>query len=560
VSSSVVRLDGRTLSCPRVRGLARGTVTATVSRSGRQRAAAAARTAAELAGSRGIYGRSTGVGANRDQKVAASDVAAHGLRLLRSHAGGGGPLIAAEFSRAMLVVRVNQIAAGGSGVDPGVLDPLLEVVNNGLAVAVPRYGAIGTGDLTALAVTALCLLGERDWLPSQARQPRFALAPADALAFLSSNAATIGEAALACADLEELLGAAVVIAAMSHRAVTASIEPYAEPVHLVKNYRGQRVVAAMLRGLLSDDIAVSGASGSGRRIQDPYGYRALPQVHGPAMDAVTSASRTVAVELNAAAENPLIDVAGAAVWHNGNFHAAYTGLALDAARAALFQTAALSAARLGTLVEPAFTGLAPFLATDRAPSSGIMILEYVSHSAVADLRRLAAPAALGSAVLSRGVEEHAGFATQSARATTEVVDAYRIVLACELVAAVRALRLRDLRPGSPVLGAAFDLVASALPAETHDRPLDADLAIAQTVLSELSTLSREHSALGPPPGQPLPAGPGGCRPVPTARRFRRGLGSHRLTIKFGADPKFLSNGFILPRCVQSCVAGDKRGF
>jgi hypothetical protein len=216
------------------------------------------------------------------------------------------------------------------------------------------------------------------------------------------------------------------------------------------------------------------------------------------VDAVAGAGRAVAVELNAAAENPLIDVAGGAVWHNGNFHAAYTGLALDAIRAALFQTAALSAARLGTLVEPAFTGLAPFLATDRAPSSGIMILEYVSHSAVADIRRLAAPAALGSAVLSRGVEEHAGFATQSARATTEVVDAYRIVLACELVAAVRALRLRGLIPGSPILAVAFELAASALPADTFDRPLDADLAIAQTLLAELSTLSREHSALRRP--------------------------------------------------------------
>ncbi len=502
----MIRLDGRTLSCEKVRALARGTTTATVSRAGRQRAAAAASTAAQLAASRGIYGRSTGVGANRDQQVAVGDTQAHGLRLLRSHAGGGGPLIAAEFSRAMLVVRVNQIAAGGSGVDPGVFDPLLEVVNSGLAVAVPRYGAIGTGDLTALAVTALCLLGERDWLPSQARQPRFALASADALAFLSSNAATVGEAALACADLDELLGAAVLIAALSHRAVTASVEPYAEPVQAAKNYRGQRVVAAMLRGLLADAVAggalAAGVPGgrpravSTARIQDPYGYRALPQVHGPALDAVAGAGRAVAVELNAAAENPLIDVAGRAVWHNGNFHAAYTGLALDAVRAALFQTAALSAARLGTLVEPAFTGLAPFLATDRAPSSGVMILEYVSHSAVADIRRLAAPAALGSAVLSRGVEEHAGFATQSARATTEVVDAYRIVLACELVAAVRALRLRGLRPGSPVLGAAFELVAAALPEDTSDRPLDADLAIAQTLLAELATLSREHSALG----------------------------------------------------------------
>jgi histidine ammonia-lyase len=116
-----------------------------------------------------------------------------------------------------------------------------------------------------------------------------------------------------------------------------------------------------------------------------------------------------------------------------------------------------------------------------------MILEYVAHSAIADIRRLAAPAALGSAVLSRGVEEHAGFATQSARATTGVIDAYRIVLACELVAAVRALRLREVRPGSAGLARAFDLACAALPADTADRALDTDLSAADDLLADLAS-------------------------------------------------------------------------
>jgi histidine ammonia-lyase len=479
----VVPLDGRTLGCCQVRDVARGAAAAVVTGDGVERARAAARTVTEVAAHRQVYGRTTGVGANRDQPVRAADLPGHGLRLLRSHAGGGGPLVAAELSRAMLVVRVNQIAAGGSGVDPGVLGPLLDGINTGLAVPVPRYGAIGTGDLTALAVTALCLLGERDWLPGEARQPRFALPPDDALAFLSSNAATVGEAALACCDLAGLMRAATVIAALSHRAIGASAEPYAAPVQEARGHPGQRAVAAAMRALLAGDGPPAA------RIQDPYGYRALPQVHGPAMDAVAYAEAAVTAELNAAAENPLVDVAGQTVWHNGNFHTAYVGLALDALRAALFQTAALSAARLGTLVEPAFTGLAPFLATDPPPSSGIMILEYVAHSAIADIRRLATPAALGSAVLSRGTEEHAGFSTQSARATTETVGAYRIVLACELVAATRALRLRGIQPGGPGLAAAFDLAAGLLPASTADRALDSDLAVAQGLLAGLAELA-----------------------------------------------------------------------
>jgi histidine ammonia-lyase len=482
MTGPVVLLDGRSLGCADVRELARGQASAALDEDGVRRAQVAAQVAARIVASREVYGRTTGVGANRDQVVDPADLDAHGLRLLRSHAGGGGALIAAELSRAMLVVRANQLLAGGSGVDPGVLPPLVEAINRGFWAPVPRYGAIGTGDLTALAVAALCLLGDRDWRDADpaAGQPRFALASADALAFLSSNAATIGEAAIACADLAELLRAAVVVAALSHRAVSASAEPYAEPVHTAHGYPGQRAVAAMMRGLLEQDWTPPS------RIQDPYGYRAMPQVHGPAIDAVESAIATVRIELNAAAENPLIDVAGETAWHNGNFHTAYLGLALDAVRAALFQTAALSAARLGTLVEPSFTGLAPFLAAGVPPSSGVMILEYVAHSAIADIRRLAAPAALGSAVLSRGVEEHAGFSTQSARATTEVVDAYRITLACELIASVRALRMQGFRPASPDLAAAFELAAASLPADYADRALDRDLTAAQALLTELA--------------------------------------------------------------------------
>jgi histidine ammonia-lyase len=190
-------------------------------------------------------------------------------------------------------------------------------------------------------------------------------------------------------------------------------------------------------------------------------------VHGAASDATAQAVHVVTVELNAAAENPLVDAAGQAIWHNGNFHTAYVGLALDTARATLFQTAALSAARLGTLMEPLFTTLVPFLATDPEPSSGLMILEYVSHSAVADIRRLAAPAALGTAVLSLGVEEHAGFATQSARSATGVVG--------------RLPRRARLRAGGGGPGAA--------PAPTADRPLDHDLAAAQDLLPALAAIA-----------------------------------------------------------------------
>jgi histidine ammonia-lyase len=485
----MIVLGGTSLTCAEVAAIGRRLASVEIGEEGRVRAGAAAalaRAAAERAAEAGgaVYGRTTGVGYNRGVEVTVDDQQSSGLRLLRSHSAGAGPPLEPEVGLAMLAVRANQIAAGGSGVDPGVLGVLADCVNRGFRPPALRYGAIGTGDLTALAAAGLCLLGERDWLPpdggeAPGNQPRFGLDPADVLAFMSSNAATLAESAIACADLTGLLASSTVIAALSNVAAGASAEPYAEAVQLARAHPGQVEVGRDMRRLLA------GQAGSAR-VQDPYGFRALTQVHGAAVDAVGHADQVVARELNAAAENPLIDVAGQRIWHNGNFHTAYLALALDAARAAVFQTASLSAARLGALLDDRVTGLATFLAMDVAPSSGLMIVEYAAHSALADISRLAAPAVLGGAVLSVGAEEHAGFGTQAAWSATDTVRAFRVVLACELVAAVRALRLRGLRPASAVLAQAFDLADAALPVSMADRPPDDDLAAAGQLLAGLA--------------------------------------------------------------------------
>ena len=472
-----VEVDGVTMTCSQVRLIARDGARVAVRPAGLDRARRAREVVTRVAAARPVYGRTTGVGANR--AVGASG-AGHGLRLLRSHASGAGPLLDVTRTRALLAVRLNQLAAGGSGVDPALLGVLAEALNLGLTPPVRMIGAIGTGDLAALASVGLCLLGEQPW--QGGTMPPFPLDPADALAFMSSSAATIGEAALACADLGELLDAGTVVAALSFLAVNGSAESYAAGVHAARPHPGQQAVAARMRQLLA------GQDVTPARIQDPYGYRALPQVHGAAADAVRELSAVLAVEINAAAENPLVDVAAGDVRHNGNFYTAYLGLGLDAVRAALFQTAALSAARLATLVEPAFTGLRPFLADEVPASSGVMSLEYVAHSSLADIRRLASPAALGTAVLSRGMEEQANFSTQAARAATDSVAAYRVVVACELVAAVRAMRMRgDVLAAGP-LRDALELAAGSLDLRVADRPLDADVELADRLLPRLAEL------------------------------------------------------------------------
>lgn len=471
----LVRVDGTQLTCDEVHSVAMGGAPVAVAPAGLDRARAAAEVVREVAGAGPVYGRTTGVGANRSAEAVGD---AHGLQLLRSHAGGSGPLLDEARTRAMMLVRLNQLAAGGSGVDPALLAALADALNEQAIPPVYRYGAIGTADLTALATMALCLLGERPWRSGEL--PPIAFDPADALAFISSNAATVGEAALAFCDIRRLLDAALAIAALSFLAVDGSAEPYELAVHTSRHHRGQRLVAARMRELLAPESDRPAA-----RIQDPYSYRALPQVHGPAVDAAATLEGILAVEMNAAAENPLVDVAGRRVLHNGNFHTSYVAHALDAARVAMFSTAALSAARLGSLNEPGYTGLRPFLAAGSPTSSGVMILEYIAHSALADMRQSGMSAAMGTAVLSRGVEEHASFSAQAARGTTDALAAYQVVLACELVAAVRALRLKERMPRPGPLRWAYERAAAVLDPATEDRPLDDDVRAATNVLAEL---------------------------------------------------------------------------
>ncbi|TDE40524.1 aromatic amino acid lyase [Nonomuraea mesophila] len=416
-----MELDGAGLTCAQVHEAAYDGARVTISSIDRARAAWA--TAQGLRGP--VYGRSTGVGANK-----AVPVEAPGLDLLRSHACGAGPPIEPARARAMLVVRLNQFVAGGSGVDPAVLPVLADAFNAGFTPPIRTYGAIGTGDLTALAITALCLLGELPWRHDSASppaEPRFALASSDALPFISSGAATLADAAIACHRLRRLLEAAVDVAAMSFTAVDASAEPLAAPVQEARSHPGQAVVAARLRALLSQGLAT--------RIQDPYGFRAFAQVHGATMDALDRTVATIEVDLNSATENPLI--AGTLAWHNGNSHGAPVALALDALRAAIVQTAQLSTARLAALMDPAYTGRLPFLA-QRPGASGALILEYVAQDAMAVLRHLAVPVTTGTAVISLGTEEHASFATQAARLALRCLEPLSLVLACERTAALRA--------------------------------------------------------------------------------------------------------------------------
>ncbi|MGW3413293.1 aromatic amino acid ammonia-lyase [Streptomyces sp. NPDC000888] len=506
-------LNGRDLDADAVSRIAEGTMAPAVHPAALEAMehtrCAARKLAAE--GAR-VYGRSTGVGAHRGTVVEERDGDGHDLRLLRSHAGGVGEPLPARQVRAMMAVRINQLLAGGSGLRPEIAEAIAAALRAGVHPAVTEYGAVGTGDLTALARLGLALFGQGGWEGSTAGAGKpvpeaLRIERGDALALLSSSALTLGQSALVSHDLGGLLRAAHVVAALSLYAIDGSLEPYAPEVHRAHPHPAVGRSAAYVRRLLGvperrpAEVPEQPLPPSGR-VQDPFGFRCFPQVHGPATEAWAGLERVLSIDLNSATENPLIgwdEVTGAAVaHHHGGFFAAPLTLALDQLCLATLGTARLSAARLSGLCRPELTGLRSFLADGASAGSGVMILEYSASAALAEVQACATPAALGHAVLAHGLEEAASFATQAARKALRLTEAYRLVLGCELVAAVRALRQRGAAPDPATpAGRAYARAAAVLDPAMADRPLTDDVAAATGLLDEFAEFA-EFAELGGP--------------------------------------------------------------
>lgn len=422
-----VLLGAGSLSVDDIERVARRSAVPALAEGALERVATGAAYADAVAATRPIYGRSTGVGANR--MVAVSDPQAQALRLLRSHATSAGPLRHPERVRAMLTVRLNQLAAAGNGIAPEVVEALAAMAAADALPPVREWVGIGTGDLSALGTTALALMGELECSTPVPQVVR--LGAGDALTFMSSNAAALGDAALAVAGLRRLAEASLVVTALTAVAVRANPEAFAPVVEQATPFPGTARVCRVLRALTATPWEPA-------RIQDPYPVRTVPQVGGAWLDAVDRAAAVVEAMVGAASENPALSPK-LGVAHHGSFFSPHLGQALDALRSATAQAAHLSVGRTAMLNEPSITGDEPFLGDGTPGVSGTMIVEYVVAAALGDLVAGAAPTGLQSVTLSRGLEEGAPFSAQAARLALESLEPLRAVLAGELLTAARAL-------------------------------------------------------------------------------------------------------------------------
>ncbi len=509
----VIELGRGTLSCEQIVLIARRREPVALAAGVESRLAASHAAVLALAAAGPVYGRSTGVGALVDQSLghgaaghpepgdgwAAHDDAGPGDPLLHSHATTAGPPLPPDQVRAMTAVRIEQIAAGRSGLGPATASALVDTLNADRLPTVGRFHSLGTGDVAPLARLGVGLA------PG-------ALEPGDALALMSSNALSIGRAALSVIDLDTVLNAATVVTALTFLARDGS--PGALHPLAAGPFPGPQRVAAELRRL-------GAGSRPPARLQDQYGLRTAPQTLGVAVDAGTTLRGVVTALAAAGLENPLVLTGPPAeVVHHGGFHALHLTAALDGAASGLARAAVGSVNRLALLTEPVLPGYptaqAPdgpgVAAVDSAPeprlflaggppaSSGIMVLEYTAGAALGAVRAAAVPAAGQTVEASRGVEQDSTYAPLAADQLADAIAATRVLVAVELVAAVRALRMRRVLP--PVALDEVWQACATLPGATKDRDLSEDVRLAEQLLDVIAPFATGTGDDGDQPNQP----------------------------------------------------------
>jgi histidine ammonia-lyase len=474
-------LDGSSLTVAQLNRAARLEEPIDVDADALQRASRAHDLLVAAAAAGEVYGATTGVGANRSMTLDQS-LPGQAFRLWRSSSVGTGATLTAPVARAAMIVRLNQILAGGSGIGPAMTEALAEAIREERTPVLHDVASIGTGDLSALSELGLTLSGERAW--SDGSLTVAIPAEHDGLPLISSSAVTFAVAAAALERAWVFLHAATVVGALSFLAVRGSVEPFLPP-----HPAGFRSLAALFQDLTNGDAQQPSLP---RRVQDPFGLRALPQVHGAAMEAWTQAQTVLEDGINGSHENPR--VAGDIVIHNGRFHTMRTGLALDSFRSVLLSVSTLSSARTSKLMDPATSGLTAFLSDGGAGSSGLMLLEYVVEDALAELRLLAHPTSGASVSISLGVEEHASFAPQSARALTRMLEHLESILSAEALAAHRALSMDAGSTLSPSADRVVTALRGAVSTRLEDRPLGADLDAVRAVIRQVHDLARGPEA------------------------------------------------------------------
>ena len=449
------------------------------------------------------YGINTGFGALAEVKIPKESLAVLQRNLLRSHAAGVDAPLRVPAVRATMALRANVLAKGYSGVRRETLEALIAALNARVHPIVPSRGSVGaSGDLAPLAHLALVLIGEgaatigdsADPVDGRAALSRAGLQPVDlgakeGLALINGTQASTAVAALAVLGAERLARAADLAAALSIDGLRGSFHPFESRLHEPRPYPGQLTSAANLFALLQGS-AINASHANCGHVQDAYSMRCAPQVHGAARDAFAHARRTLEIEVNAGTDNPMVFAAAGDIVSGGNFHGAPVALAADIIVLGLVQLATISERRSDRLVNPALSGLAPFLTRDSGLNSGYMLAQVTAAALVSELKTLAHPASADTIPTSANREDHVSMSMAAALKADRALELATRVVAIEILLACQAIDLLAPLTTSPALAPVHARVRAAVPTLVDDRPPAPDI----EAISQLITRGSLHRA------------------------------------------------------------------
>lgn len=400
-----------------------------------------------------VYSINTGFGYLSKVSVPSEKLKELQVNLIRSHAAGVGEILTEQESRAILLLRTNVLAKGFSGVRLELVELLVSMLNHQIHPVIPSKGSVGaSGDLAPLAHLAAVAIGEgeafvqgkrlsgKEALSSAGLKP-IELGPKEGLSLINGTQQMLGMGLLVLKKAEELVDLADLITSASLDGVLGTEKAFVAWVHETRPFPGQKRSAELVRRFMDSSEIVKSHEDCDR-VQDPYSFRCAPQVHGSIRQLLRFVRETLSIELNAATDNPLVNVEMSELVSQGNFHGQPVAFAMDILGMALSELSNISERRTAKLIDPQFSSLPAFLVKDEGINSGFMMPHVAAVSLVSENKLLSHPASTDSIPTSNEKEDHVSMGPLASRKAKTILINASYVLAIEALAACQALDFR----------------------------------------------------------------------------------------------------------------------
>ncbi|TDE06850.1 histidine ammonia-lyase [Flavobacterium sandaracinum] len=447
-----------------------------------------------------IYGINTGFGSLCNVKISNENLSKLQENLVKSHSCGTGEEVPTEIVKLMLLLKIQSLSYGHSGIQLQTVERLIAFYNNDILPVIYTQGSLGaSGDLAPLAHLSLPLIGEGevyfegkkvhsnevlkqfDWQPI-VLQSKEGLALLNGTQFMSAYGVHILMKVSKFSYLADLIGT------ISLEGFDGRMEPFNELIHFIRPHKGQIVTANRIKGFLEGSEIIEQAK---MHVQDPYSFRCMPQVHGASKDAFEYVKKVFKTEINSVTDNPNIFIESDQIISGGNFHGQPLALALDFMAIALAELGSISERRTYQLISGT-RNLPAFLVDNPGLNSGLMIPQYTAASIASQNKQLATPASVDSIVSSNGQEDHVSMGANAATKALRVLDNLERILAIELMNASQAIEYRRPLKSSDFVEMFLNAYREEIPLIKEDRILHYDI---EKTVSFLNTFQMENDLL-----------------------------------------------------------------